>query len=97
MDPDVFELRMDLGVVRSKISRKYAICNIDGFLPEQRLAENWGVQYNSLKKWIFVRLWLSWKAQQNFPPVTSQNNQPIKFVKEKRVHQSDYGDFVGQS
>ena len=31
------------------------------------------------------------------PLLTSENNQPIKFLKEKRVDQSEHGNFVGKS
>ena len=37
------------------------------------------------------------KSQQIYQlPVTSQNNQLIKFVKEQRVDQTEHRDFVGE-
>ena len=41
---------------------KYAAWERHCFFPEkigQKLVEIWGIQYNSLKKKIFVRLWLT--------------------------------------
>ena len=61
----------------------------------QKLAEIWAPK-TTAQKIVFVRLWLTWKAQQSLLLVTSQNNQPIKLVKEQRVDQSEHGDFVGE-
>ena len=46
------------------------------------------------QKMIFVRLSLKRKDHQSLLPNTSQNNQPIKFVNEQHVDQSDYGQFL---
>ena len=80
-------LRVLKGVVRSKIGFfKNWICESRrpgrdiAFYPNkigQKLAEIWGVQYNPLKTRFLSGF--GWPDKSPIP-VTSQNNQPIKFV-----------------
>ena len=75
-------------VLRSKVSRGYVKVGGLGkhcFLPNQnrtKLAEDWGFQNNALKKLLFSDFGWPEKPIKASSPLTSENNQPIKFVKE---------------